>query len=731
MKISRLISAILLVLGLIIIGRFGFELASSSKQYREVEQLGALAEARTAWIDGTLALSLERSVSQVALSIEDPAPQAFLDLINQQRDASDLQFGSLGSVASEFPKLKTAAVFIKNVASSRANITKLRTEIDALLQIPKSDRSAARSHEVPFELKTEIAKLKAYSEYLKIENRMTSSTAMVLMGIQNRAWEVREFGGRARTYYAIATLNQASIGAEDTVRVQLDTKRAQNAWNTLLNMSESIDLPADIRTEIDSADTLYFDKYLKTLDQLDAAMVVPDGQTFNGLPISFNDFFKSSNAALDDVASLSKQAGTALISYWGGRQKVEFFSVFVNLAAVLFVLLLVPALMIFVRKRITSRLETTALAVEAVSNGDLNQSLDQRDNDLVEIAALTNSIRDLKATLSDANNSRQLQEANQIAQQEAVDALTHGLRRIAAGELNCAISDPFGENYEALRIDFNATCHKLNELVSALVLNSSGISREAVAVNTASADLSRRTESQASALAQTAASIQQLTETVKLTAQSADDADMNTVKAKQSASGSHKLAQESAAAMEAIEESSAKISSIMELIDDTAFQTNLLALNAGVEAARAGEAGAGFAVVANEVRNLAHRATQAAKEIKQLINDSSNHVKNGVELAVSTGSSLSEIIEMVENVSTLVSEISSASQQQATSLAEINTTATELDRVTQQNAAMAEEVTAVSQSLQNEATQLDSLSGQFVLENKIRSQNQTTRIAAE
>jgi methyl-accepting chemotaxis protein len=184
------------------------------------------------------------------------------------------------------------------------------------------------------------------------------------------------------------------------------------------------------------------------------------------------------------------------------------------------------------------------------------------------------------------------------------------------------------------------------------------------------------------------------------------------------------------AAMSAIEDSAKRISQIIGVIDEIAFQTNLLALNAGVEAARAGEAGRGFAVVASEVRALAQRSSEAAKEIKTLINASSQQVESGVDLVSRTGDALRDIVTGVEQIVGLVAEISASTQEQATGLAQVNTAINQMDQVTQQNAAMVEESTAASQSLANEAGELAHLVSQFKTDAVPDVQARKERVAA-
>nr|WP_255456217.1 methyl-accepting chemotaxis protein [Sedimentitalea sp. CY04] len=183
--------------------------------------------------------------------------------------------------------------------------------------------------------------------------------------------------------------------------------------------------------------------------------------------------------------------------------------------------------------------------------------------------------------------------------------------------------------------------------------------------------------------------------------------------ARQEATNSGEVVQKTVSAMKEIEQSSGRISQIIGVIDDIAFQTNLLALNAGVEAARAGEAGRGFAVVASEVRALAQRSSDAATEIKSLINDSSRHVDNGVDLVGQAGNALGNIVDRVNHISQLITEMSEGSAEQSTGLGEINLGVTQLDQVTQQNAAMVEQATAAGHLLNGDATKLSDMVSQF------------------
>jgi methyl-accepting chemotaxis protein len=249
--------------------------------------------------------------------------------------------------------------------------------------------------------------------------------------------------------------------------------------------------------------------------------------------------------------------------------------------------------------------------------------------------------------------------------------------------------------------------------MTAIDSNTQAVRSGAEEITQASDDLARRTEQQAASLEQTAAALDQITATVRKTAEGAKEARQVVSAAKTDAEHSGEVVKETVAAMGGIESSSKQISNIIGVIDEIAFQTNLLALNAGVEAARAGDAGRGFAVVATEVRALAQRSADAAKEIKTLISASGVQVANGVNLVGETGKALGRMLEQVEQLNHLVTDIAASAQEQSTGLQQVNTAVNQMDQVTQQNAAMVEEATAASHSLSGEASELAKLVAQF------------------
>jgi methyl-accepting chemotaxis protein len=279
-------------------------------------------------------------------------------------------------------------------------------------------------------------------------------------------------------------------------------------------------------------------------------------------------------------------------------------------------------------------------------------------------------------------------------------------RTVAAGDLTSTIEvtrkDETGQLLEALKV-MNSS---LIDIVHRVRQSSDSIATGSGQIATGNQDLSQRTEEQASNLQQTAASMEQLTSTVKNNADAARQATQFAGSATEVAARGGAVVSQVVGTMEEITNASRKIADITGVIDGIAFQTNILALNAAVEAARAGEQGRGFAVVAAEVRSLAQRSAEAAKEIKQLIGDSAEKVQTGSQLVGDAGRTMDDIVGQVRRVSDLINEISAATLEQSSGISQVGDAVTQLDQVTQQNAALVEESAAAAESLKHQAQQL-------------------------
>jgi len=278
-------------------------------------------------------------------------------------------------------------------------------------------------------------------------------------------------------------------------------------------------------------------------------------------------------------------------------------------------------------------------------------------------------------------------------------SLETALVELANRNLTIRLTEKFRPDYEALRTSFNTMAGAMDTAMTGVLQTGTEIYADARDIDQAANDLSRRTEQQAASLEESAAAMHEITETIQETARSAATAKEVAVKAQEDAQTSVEIVSRTMNAMNGIERSSAEIGDIIAVIDGIAFQTNLLALNAGVEAARAGDAGKGFAVVANEVRALALRSAEAAKDVKSKISASVTQVDSGVKLVSETGEALARIARQIEDLSGLVKGIASAADQQATGIQQVSIAIGEMDSVTQQNAAMVEQTTAAVRGL--------------------------------
>jgi methyl-accepting chemotaxis protein len=305
--------------------------------------------------------------------------------------------------------------------------------------------------------------------------------------------------------------------------------------------------------------------------------------------------------------------------------------------------------------------------------------------------------------LSLANGLNTLLETSATGLEEVADVLGS----LAQGDLTRQVGGDYQGTFGQLKDDTNLTINQLKNIIQSIQESSELINTAAKEIAAGNTDLSSRTEEQASSLEETASSMEQLSSTVKQNAANAGDAHRVTEASRQAVEDGSLVFHKVVETMKDIHASSSKITDIIGVIDGIAFQTNILALNAAVEAARAGEQGRGFAVVATEVRSLAQRSAAAAKEIKTLIEASSSKVDEGTHLVSDASKAMESVRDSIMRVTRLVGDIASASVEQSAGIGQVSLAVSQMDEVTQQNAALVEEAAAAAESLEDQAQTLN------------------------
>lgn len=386
-----------------------------------------------------------------------------------------------------------------------------------------------------------------------------------------------------------------------------------------------------------------------------------------------------------------------------------------DIGAIVGGLVISVVLLFFLMRTIARPVKQMSQAVGALVEGDLSVEVPglNRGDELGSLAKALDSFKDLFR----ADQERARVEAERAREtQTTIDAIGKGLSELAEGNLDYRVSESATGPLAKLHFDYNEAVSKLADVIREIIVGCNVIRDGTGEIAQASDDLSQRTEHQAESITLATKALGDFSASVKHAADNARQTSTRLGVARTSAASVDETAKAAVVAMRAIEASSKEMTEIIATIDGLAFQTNLLALNAGVEAARAGPSGAGFAVVATEVRHLAQRSAEAAGSIRNLVTTSSSQISDGVSLVESSGEALQQVVSEVTAVAGLVDEIAGETEKQAQGIQEISQMMTSMDNVTQQNAAMVEESTASARNLSNETVRLVAQLGKFKIE---------------
>jgi methyl-accepting chemotaxis protein len=480
---------------------------------------------------------------------------------------------------------------------------------------------------------------------------------------------------------------------KDQAEIKKEAQEHKDRFVESMQSLEAAPLGNNIKKEIEKVRP-YMDTYLKSVDII-LGLAFTDLKTAKTRFPEFNTSFKNLETEMGLLSDLIEENSRQISAKSkAATEYVRDTIMIVTTSA--WVILLVIAY--FMTRAITRPLRHAVSAANAVAQGDLNQRIEVTGTD--EAGQMLQAIKTMQ------DNLREI-VSNDVGR--ILDALSRG-------DLTERITRDYPGAFGQLKDDANSTVMKLKAIIAQVKSSTDMITTAAQEIAMGNSDLSQRTEQQAASLEQTASSMTELLATVRRNTESARHAN-------QLAHGSSDIADQSGkavgllvATMTAINQSSRKIEDIIRVIDGIAFQTNILALNAAVEAARAGEQGRGFAVVAAEVRSLAQRSAVAAKEIKQLITESVEKINVGTRQVKDASDEISDVVTSVQLVASLMKDITAATTEQGMSIEQVNQAITQMDNVTQQNAALVEEAAAAAESMQEQAKTLDVAMSTFKLE---------------
>lgn len=392
----------------------------SLNELRDIRRAAILGDIDTTAMSATVAMSLERSVTQVALAYPEPITDDFRVLVQEQRATAETGLNRALEMIEEASFLSTAGVYSRQTRTSLARVAELRKEIDALLERPISERDPERVHALPLELKSEVVRLRNATDLVRNRVDVSTKLAAPLQAAQLRSWEVREFGGRARTYFAVATLNREKISSADLARLAIDNARAREAWESLRNGVQSVTgLPPHVQAEIDAAEKIYFGEYTRLINRLEvisrrtAPGEVPEYQ------ISFSDFFAFSNEALAAMENLSRNSGSVLKEYWVARERAAAWKATWTCALGLFSFLVLLGIYAVLRVRVVRLIGAATRILTCLAAGDLDVRIRRNRRELREIRELYATVESFREALKDA---RRLEAEAQEAEALRIEA---------------------------------------------------------------------------------------------------------------------------------------------------------------------------------------------------------------------------------------------------------------------------------------------------------------------
>ena len=731
-SINALLKSVILILCASLVLILSFGAWDSWKKVDIANRIAGVAEVSTHLFKALHNLRSDRSRTvRMVLADRTNTPESALLAESRDAEVPALKAGLAKLKSMSFPGQQAMASELEQRFNT---LTRLHAESIAAAARPKSERPPGLAKTISDELTALITFIDRSTVQLNRLVKLEDAFIDQLMEVKQLAWIVRDRGGESSVMVSNGLSGQP-LPQEPWVFYNVNLARAEQAWEAMLQMASGLPLPPAFNDAVELAKREFFGREYTEL-RTNTLKQLMSGEKPSITVERWSGMTVPKLATSLAVAEVALDVAKAHAAY---QHAVAMRSLLVQLGLLLVALALAAGMILLVTGRVIRPLGTIQQAMLKLAGGDFNvvlPGLDRKD----EVGAIANAVEKFKVLAVEKGRQdaeevlrRQQVEAELQAkaaeerakladeQARAFNALGDGLGRLSEGDLTCRLNEEFPEAYKQVKDNFNTALDRLYETIRSIAESSGEVANAAVEISSSTSDLSQRTEEQAASLERTSASMEEISSTVKNNADSANHANQVTAGTRECADRGGDVVAQAVRAMSRIEESSTKISDIIGVIDEIARQTNLLALNAAVEAARAGDAGRGFAVVASEVRNLAQRSSEAAKDIKSLIVNSTTQVQEGVDLVNRAGKSLGEIVESIKQVASIVSEIASASAEQSTGIDHVNTALLQMDEVTQQNAALVEENAATSKVLEQQSAAMSERVAFFKLGNDVAS----------